>query len=65
LVDENKNPEQIARDAIDTPLAASGRSAQSNKKIDLSASLGVAVREYPTSVGPAVHALFADRHALG
>ena len=38
---------------------------QSNKKIDLSAGLGVSVREYPTSVGPADYALFADRRALG
>ena len=65
LADENKNPEQIARDAIDARLAASAWSVQSNKKIDLSASLGVAVREYPTSVGPADYALFADRQALG
>lgn len=65
MADDNKNPEQIARDAIDARLAASAWSVQSNKKIDLSASQGVAVREYPTSVGPADYALFTDRQALG
>jgi type I restriction enzyme R subunit len=65
LNDLNQNPEQIARDAIDARLTASGWSVQHNRKIDLSAGLGVAVREYPTSVGPADYALFADRHALG
>ncbi|MCB2126455.1 MAG: DEAD/DEAH box helicase family protein, partial [Rhodobacteraceae bacterium] len=65
MADDNKNPEQIARDAIDARLAASAWSVQSNKKIYLSASLGVAVREYPTSVGPADYALFTDRQALG
>ena len=65
MADDNKNPEQIARDAIDARLAASAWSVQSTKKIDLSASLGVSVREYPTSVGPADYALFADRQALG
>ena len=62
---ENKTPEQIARDAIDARLAASGWSVQSKKNIDLSAGPGVAVREYPTSVGPADYALFAARQALG
>ena len=28
-------------------------------------ALGVAVREYPTSVGPADYALFVDRQAVG
>jgi type I restriction enzyme R subunit len=65
LADANKNPEQIARDAIDARLAASGWSVQSNKNIDFSAAMGVAVREYPTSVGPADYAQFADRRAVG
>lgn len=63
--DANKNPEQIARDAIDARLEASGWNVQSNKKIDFSVGLGVAVKEYPTSVGPADYAQFADRRALG
>ena len=61
LGDENKNPEQIARDAIDARLSTSGWTVQYNRKIDLSAGPGVAVREYPTSIGPADYALFADR----
>lgn len=63
--DENKNPEQIARDAIDGRLFASGWTVQHNRKIDHTAGSGLAVKEYPTSIGPADYALFADRKALG
>jgi type I restriction enzyme, R subunit len=65
LADANKNPEQIARDVIDARLLESGWSVQGNKEIDFSVALGVGIREYPTSVGPADYALFADRRALG
>lgn len=63
--DSNKNPEQIARDAIDARLRASGWAVQENKKIDHSAAAGIAVKEYPTKIGPADYALFSDRKALG
>ena len=63
--DSNKNPEQIARDAIDVRLRSAGWDVQSYKMLDLGSSLGVAVREYPTSVGPADYVLIADRKASG
>ena len=61
----NQNPEHIARDKIDTMLTASGWKVQDNKKIDFSVSLGIAVKEYQTDVGPADYVLFVDRVAVG
>ena len=61
----NQNPEQIARDKIDKLLQASGWTVQNNKKIDFSAGLGQAVREYQTDVGPADYVLFVDKKAVG
>ena len=49
----NQNPEQIARDKIDQMLIASGWIVQSKKDLNLSAGLGIAIREYQTNVGPA------------
>ena len=59
----NQNPEQIARDKIDAQLTAAGWVVQA--KIDFSAGLGVAVREYRTSVGPADYILFVDGKPVG
>jgi type I restriction enzyme R subunit len=61
----NQNPEQIARDRIDAMLEAAGWKVQDKKKIDFNASLGVAVREYPTDTGPADYVLFVDKAACG
>lgn len=61
----NQNPEQKARDEIDQLLAKAGWAVQDKKKIDFSASLGVAVREYQTDVGPADYVLFVDKQAVG
>lgn len=61
----NQNPEQIARDKIDEMLRLAGWVVQSKKKVDLAASLGVAVREYQTDVGPADYVLFVDRKPVG
>jgi type I restriction enzyme R subunit len=61
----NQNPEQIARDEIDNQLVKAGWAVQSLKKINLSASLGVAVREYPTDTGPADYVLFVGGEAVG
>ena len=47
----NQNPEQIARDQIDTMLEAAGWSVQDQDKADLGASRGVAIREWPTEGG--------------
>ena len=61
----NKTPEEIARDKIDKMLAQAGWAVQHKKKVDFSASLGVAVREYQTDVGPADYILFVDREPVG
>lgn len=56
----NQNPEQIARDRIDALLAASGWMVQDYKRMNLTANVGVAVREYQTDVGPADYVLFVE-----
>lgn len=61
----NQNPEQIARDRIDKMLTDPEWTVQSKNKVDLSASQGVAVREYMTDVGPADYVLFVDRKPIG
>jgi len=61
----NQNPEQKARDIIDRMLIASGWTVQDKKRVNLAAGLGVAVREYQTSVGPADYVLFVDRKPVG
>lgn len=61
----NQNPEQIARDRIDKMLTNAEWTVQSKNKVDLSASLGVAVRESLTDVGPADYVLFVDRKPVG
>ena len=61
----NQTPEQISRDIIDKQLTACGWAVQSKKKINLGLSLGVAVREYQTDVGPADYVLFVDKKPVG
>lgn len=61
----NQNPEQKARDIIDSMLSAAGWIVQSKKEVNLAAGQGVAVREYHTSVGPADYVLFVDRKPVG
>ena len=48
----NQTPEQAAREVIDEKLSQAGWFVQDKKKIDFNASLGIAVREYQTDVGP-------------
>ena len=62
---DNQTPEQAARDKIDGQLSNAGWIVQDNKKIDFSAGLGIAVREYQTSVGPADYILFVDKKPVG
>jgi type I restriction enzyme, R subunit len=64
-VARNQNPEQIARDQIDAKLAEAGWHVQGKDKIDFNAGRGIAVREYPTDIGPADYVLFVDRRAAG
>jgi type I restriction enzyme R subunit len=61
----NQNAEQIARDAIDAMLTASGWIVQSKKQMNLTAGLGVAVREYSTDIGPADYVLFVNMKPVG
>ncbi|MES2430945.1 MAG: DEAD/DEAH box helicase family protein [Bacteroidota bacterium] len=61
----NQNPEQIARDLIDAKLIGSGWVIQNKSQINLSAGLGVAVREYQTDIGPADYVLFVDKKPVG
>ena len=56
----NQTPEQAARENIDSLLTQAGWAVQS--KIDFSAGLGVAVREYQTDTGPADYVIFFDNH---
>ena len=61
----NRTPEQAARDNIDKMLSQAGWFVQDKKKIDFSAGLGIAVREYRTDVGPADYVLFIDKKPGG
>ena len=65
MTDHNRTPEQQARAAIDTKLEQAGWCVQSMGKIDFGAGVGIAVREYPTDVGPADYVLFVDRRPVG
>ena len=65
MSDINRFPEQLARDKIDMMLEQAGWKVQSKDKIDFSAGLGIAVREYQTSVGPADYVLFVDKTPVG
>ena len=61
----NQTPEQAARDIIDGMLEQAGWKVQSKDRIDFSAGLGIAVREYQTDVGPADYVLFVNKKAVG
>lgn len=58
-------PEQNARQIIDQKLIQSGWIIQNLNKLNLSAGVGVAVREFPTSTGPVDYALFVDGKPVG
>lgn len=61
----NQNPEQIARDKIDALLVQSGWKVQDRKALNFTAGLGIAVREYPTDIGPVDYVLFVERKPVG
>lgn len=58
-------PEEKARLVIDDKLRQSGWVIQDMKKLNLSAALGVAVHEFPTSTGEVDYALFIDGKPVG
>src|SRR4030095_9605967 len=61
----NQNPEQVARDLIDSKLRTCGWVIQNRTKINLAAGIGVAIREYITDVGPADYVLFIEGKPVG
>jgi type I restriction enzyme, R subunit len=58
-------PEQRARQEIDRQLEQCGWVVQSFRDMNISAGLGVAVREFPLKSGFADYLLYADCKALG
>ena len=58
-------PEDKSRLVIDKKLKESGWAVQDVKSVNLTASLGVAVREFPTSTGPVDYALFVEGVPVG
>jgi len=58
-------PEERARQKIDQLLEAAGWAVQNFKELNLGASLGVAVRDFPLKSGFADYMLFVDRMAVG
>ncbi len=61
----NQYPEQMARDNTDVKLAKTGWLVQGVKEINLSAGIGVAVKEYYTDIGPADYVLFIEGKPCG
>jgi type I restriction enzyme R subunit len=58
-------PEQRARQRIDQQLTACGWTVQDYADMDISAGVGVAVREFPLKTGHADYMLYADCGAIG
>ncbi len=59
------HPEDRSRAQIDAKLLACGWVIQNRNEMNLGAGPGVAVREFPTSQGPADYALFVDEVFCG
>ena len=59
------NPEEQARLNIDNQLTQCGWIIQNYRQINLSAGLGVAVREFPTDTGESDYILFIDQIPVG
>ena len=62
---QNQNPEQIARDAIDSQLRSAGWAVQDKNSFDFNSGEGQAIREFQTDTGPADYVLFIDRKPVG
>ena len=65
MVPDATKLEAETRKEIDEKLEAAGWVIQDKKKLNLYASLGVAVREMDTDTGPADYMLFIDGKACG
>ena len=58
-------PEELARINIDRQLTACGWTVQSRAEMNLYAGRGIAVREFPLSMGKADYLLLVDRKLVG
>ncbi|MBC8871553.1 MAG: hypothetical protein H8E44_19180 [Planctomycetes bacterium] len=58
-------PEEKARQEIDRQLELCGWAVQDYQALNISAALGVAVREFPLSTGKADYLLYAGGKAIG
>lgn len=58
-------PEQKARQQIDRQLEQAGWIVQDYRQMNITAGLGVAVREFPLTTGDADYMLYADAKAIG
>lgn len=58
-------PEQKARQQIDRQLEQAGWLVQDYRQMNITAGLGVAVREFPLTTGDADYMLYADAKAIG
>ena len=58
-------PEQKARQTIDQMLEAAGWQVQTRETMNRTASLGVAVCEFPLTTGEVDYLLFADGRPIG
>jgi type I site-specific restriction endonuclease len=58
-------PEQKSRQHIDRQLEQAGWIVQDCAQMNISAGLGVAVREFPLTTGHADYMLYADSKAIG
>ena len=58
-------PEARARQTIDAMLEAAGWVVQNRDQLEFGAGLGIAVREFPTTQGPADYLLFVNKVAVG
>ena len=58
-------PEQLARQNIDQMLSGSGWDVQNSADMNITASLGVAVREFPLKTGSADYGLYINGKVAG
>lgn len=58
-------PEQKSRQQIDRQLEQAGWIVQDYRQLNITAGLGVAVREFPLTTGDADYMLYADAKAIG
>lgn len=58
-------PEELARTDIDRQLAQCGWQVQNRNEMNVSAALGIAVREFPMLTGEADYLLYVRGKAIG